>query len=127
MRDAMWEWHYVFGFSLVALYLSRIFVTIQNPETKPLQLGKSKHQNMKQILYAVFYLATLFMSASGVLLYFKETLVLSKDLAELLKEAHELTMWFFVAFSAAHIIGVFVSENRDEPGIVSKMINGGKS
>lgn len=126
MRDAMWEWHYIFGFGLVALFFFRIFVSVRHKETKPLQFTKSLHHNLKQISYAAFYLATFFMSVTGLTLYFKDTLGISKELTGVFKESHEFAMWFFVAFSAMHIVGVVIAEIRDEPGIVSKMINGGK-
>jgi Ni,Fe-hydrogenase I cytochrome b subunit len=36
-------------------------------------------------------------------------------------------MWFFLAFVIVHVIGVFTAENLGDPGIVSAMINGGRS
>lgn len=143
LREPMWQWHYVLGFALVALLALRFVVAplARDPELGPLRSawrevgrwrglptgarGAATHHLLVRLLYAVFYVALVFMAASGVALYFDEALGLSKELAGSIKEAHELAMWFFVLFTAAHVVGVVVAELRGERGIVSAMIHGG--
>ncbi|QLY26738.1 cytochrome b/b6 domain-containing protein [Bdellovibrio sp. KM01] len=142
LRDVMWQWHYWIGFALGALLLARIliglFVVKKCPATQAVQsavglkeVPKTKrigavHYTLVKTGYALFYLITLYMVLSGILLYFKKDLGLVKDLAEFLKEVHEWLMWFFVAFVVGHIAGIFIAENRGDKGLTSDMINGGE-
>lgn len=124
VRDRMWEWHYIFGFTLAALYIFRFFVLFRNRETRPVFSNLKLHHKLVQFGYIAFYAMTLVMIGSGFLMYFKDSLGLAKDTVTYIKENHETAMWFFAVFTGAHIAGVFIAENRDEPGIVSRMING---
>lgn len=124
LRDRMWEWHYIFGYSLVTLFVFRVALLIFNKSTRPSFKGLDTHHKMVQYGYIFFYFMTLLMIASGFSMYFKDFFGLSKATVDFLKDRHETAMWFFVAFTAAHILGVIVAELRDEPGIVSRMING---
>lgn len=141
IRDPMWDWHIYLGFALTALILFRIliglFIVKKCPATQSLKstlkiLKVDKSERFKaahfagvKISYAMFYLATVFMVTSGLTMNFKNELGLSKDQIAPIKEIHELMMWFFVGFIVLHIIGVIIAELRDEPGVVSDMINGG--
>ncbi|WP_413294464.1 cytochrome b/b6 domain-containing protein [Bdellovibrio sp. HCB185ZH] len=142
LRDVMWQWHYWIGFALGALLVGRIliglFVVKKCPATHAVQsaAGLSQvpketrigavHYTLVKSSYALFYLITLYMVLSGILLYFKKDLGLAKDLTSFLKEVHEWLMWFFVVFVVGHIAGVFIAENRGDKGITSDMINGGE-
>lgn len=142
IRTPMWDWHYVFGFTLAALLVVRVLVGIFVVKKCPAaQAAKSAwnlskvpaseklhaiHYTLVRSSYALFYLATLFMVSSGALMYFKAELGLAKSFVDPVKEIHELMMWFFVVFVVGHILGVVVAENRQDPGLVSDMIHGGK-
>ncbi|UYL09281.1 cytochrome b/b6 domain-containing protein [Bdellovibrio sp. SKB1291214] len=142
LRDVMWQWHYWIGFALGALLVARIligiFVVKKCPATHAVQsaMGISKapretritavHYTLVKSGYALFYLITLYMVLSGIALYFKKEMGLSKDITSLLKEVHEFLMWFFVIFVAGHIAGVFIAENRGDKGLTSDMISGGE-
>ena len=43
------------------------------------------------------------------------------------REIHSFTMYLVLAFIFIHLAGVFLAERKDSKGIVSDMINGGKS
>lgn len=140
LRDVMWQWHYWIGFALAALLVARIligiFVVKKCPATHALQSAKgisalppatrisAVHYTLVKTGYALFYLITLYMVLSGIALYFKQEIGLSKDFSHLLKEVHEWLMWFFVGFTALHILGIFVAENRGDKGLTSDMISG---
>nr|BFD62516.1 hypothetical protein BdHM001_11970 [Bdellovibrio sp. HM001] len=142
IRTPMWDWHYVLGFSLAALLVLRILVGIFSVKTCPAaqaakatwnlskvpasDKGKAVHYALVRTGYAVFYLMTVFMVFSGLVMYFKEALGLDKSVVNSIKEIHELSMWFFVVFVAGHLVGVIVAELRGDRGLVSDMIHGGK-
>lgn len=142
IRNPMWDWHYTLGFILAGALLVRILVGIfvekKCPATCFLQSAKNLskasanekshaiHYTLVKAAYAFFYLATLIMVVTGLTMYFRSEMNLSKGFLEPIKEIHELMMWFFVVFAAGHIIGVVVAENRGDAGLVSDMINGGE-
>lgn len=142
LRNIMWDWHIYLGFALSALVIYRLilaFTTVKNDSFVKILRNQSKAEGLSKeeknqvryfgavrSVYALFYIATTFMVISGLALYFEKELGISKDIKGLLKETHELTMWFFVAFVAIHILGVVFAETRKgTKGIVSNMINGG--
>jgi Ni,Fe-hydrogenase I cytochrome b subunit len=84
------------------------------------------HKKIVQISYYIFYSVTLFMTLSGFVIYFYETLSLSKELAHDIKEVHELVYNYILIFVPIHIAGVVIAENEEEKGLVSSMINGRK-
>ncbi|CAN5492583.1 hypothetical protein BH10BDE1_BH10BDE1_23290 [soil metagenome] len=141
IRDPLWDFHVYLGFALGVLLLSRILVAIfiekKCPGIAALKSAmgirdlpaeerpKALHFSAVKLGYAVFYLATLLMVATGLLMNFDTSLGLPKDFVDALQEIHEFTMWFFVVFIVGHITGVVIAENRTDKGIVSDMINGG--
>jgi cytochrome b561 len=126
IRAPMWEWHYLLGFALAALFLLRVLLHFTDRRFLPMvEFKKSPPaERARSVLYAFQYLLTALMLLSGFMIYFKEALGLSKDTIEAIQENHEIMMYFFAIFVPLHIIGVFVAENRDQPGIVSNMIGG---
>ncbi|MCB9893353.1 MAG: cytochrome b/b6 domain-containing protein [Planctomycetes bacterium] len=142
IRAPMWEWHYIFGFTLIVLLVFRIVVALADRTQMPLRTawqaftqlkllpstrkGRGVHTLMVKMGYVVFYFMLLMMGISGTIMYFAKPLGLSEALVSSIKQNHELAMWFFVVFVPAHIIGVVVMELRGERGLVSNMIHGGK-
>lgn len=142
IRNPLWDWHIYLGFFLGSLLVMRMVVGIlsvkQCPAThvfksalslKTLPSGertKALHYTLVKAGYVLFYVIATLMVISGLLLTFKGELGLDKALADSIKENHELLMWFFVVFVAGHVLGVVVAEIREEPGLVSDMIHGGK-
>lgn len=141
IRDPLWDWHIYLGFALAVLVMARfliaIFVEKKCPSISALKSAlniksvpvaerySAFHFTTVKIGYAVFYAVTLLMVLTGFLLNFKTSMALPKDAVGGIKEIHELMMWFFVFFVAAHLIGIVIAENRANRGIVSDMIHGG--
>jgi len=128
IRAPMWEWHIILGYALAALVVWRILLFFT-------QSGKQNYQNLKKenfhmkmvkLGYLAIYATLLFMAVSGLVIHFYDTLGLSKNAAHDIKEVHELLYQVLLYFVPLHILGVFVAENKDEPGILSAMANGGK-
>nr|WP_295899648.1 cytochrome b/b6 domain-containing protein [uncultured Bdellovibrio sp.] len=143
IRNPMWDWHVYLGFTLGALLVIRFLVGLlvikKCPATHAAQSawhlknvpqekrGQALHYTFVKTGYALFYLATLFMVISGLLMQFKTELGFSKEAIGPIKEIHELMMWFFVVFVVGHLLGVVVAENRGDRGLVSDMIHGGEN
>ena len=81
---------------------------------------------MIKIGYIGIYTIILFMTISGFVMHFYETLGLLKETVHTIKEVHEFVFMAVLIFVPLHIIGVVVAEIQDEKGIISDMINGGK-
>lgn len=142
IRAPMWDWHYTFGFILGGLLIVRVLVGIFSVKKCPAthaaqsawnlakvpagQKAHALHYTLVKTGYALFYLVTLFMVTSGLLMYFKAELGAGRALVDSVKEVHELMMWFFTVFVAGHIVGVVMAENRGDKGLVSDMIHGGE-
>lgn len=142
IRNPLWDWHIYLGFTLGVLFIIRIsivfFVEKKCPGVDALknlfnikdlpdkQKFHAFHFSVVKLSYAVFYFATFIMLISGLLLYFKKDIDLSKSITGNIKEIHELMMWFFIVFILGHLLGVIMTENKSEPGLASDMINGGK-
>ena len=128
IRAPMWEWHIILGYALAALVLWRIllFFTQSGRQNYRHLKEENLHKKMVKLGYLAIYAILLFMTVSGFLIYFYEALGLTKDTAHDIKEVHELLYNVLLYFVPLHIIGVFVAENKDEKGILSDMVNGGK-
>lgn len=80
---------------------------------------------MVKLGYIGIYFVLLFMSVTGLSIHFHESLGISKDLADNIKDIHELVFNAILIFVSLHIIGVIIAENRDEKNIISDMVHGG--
>lgn len=87
--------------------------------------AETRHYYLLKAFYAVFHLMTLMMFITGMILVFKKNFNLERSLLEIVKEVHEVAMWFFILFILSHLIGVILAEKNGEAGIVSGMISGG--
>ena len=131
IRAPMWNWHYVLGFALAALLLCRLFMLVVLREREILAtslLARNPsvglRKRLARSLHVVYYLVVLVMVATGLMLYFKGGLGISKDFAGMLKGWHEALTVFFFVFVPLHLGGVVLAEMTREPGIVSAMIHG---
>ncbi len=141
IRNPLWDWHINLGLLLSVLLLIRIWIAWRVERTLPGLAGakiflnwsrtpksdrrSAAHFALVKTGYAVFYLMTAFMVISGLALTYQTELGLTKDLTTGIKEAHEISMWFFVIFITGHLVGVVAAENGKSAGIVSDMIHGG--
>jgi len=126
IRSPMWEWHYIFGFMLVLLFIYRLVLHFTSrPLFSAAELKESgMHDKGVAFLYLVLYLLTGIMSVTGIVMYFGAELGFEKDTVKAIKEFHELLMYFFAFFVPVHIAGVFMAEQKQQKGIVSNMIGG---
>ncbi len=138
IRNPLWDWHILLGYALGALLLSRLLIAIfvekrclflsvfKSISNKTILQKTTRHYYLIKALYAIFHLMTFVVFITGLVLIFKKDLALERAVIEIFKEVHEISMWFFIAFIVAHLIGIIISENGKDAGIVSDMISGGK-
>lgn len=126
IRDPMWEWHIMLGYALAALLLWRIvlFFTQSGCVNYKNFKAKSLHKKLVMLGYVGIYGTLFFMALSGLTLAFHESLALSKELTDTIKEMHEWIFNLVLLFVILHVVGVVMAEIRDEPGIISSMIHG---
>jgi cytochrome b561 len=121
VRAPMWEWHIILGFIFAALVLWRLVMILREGFGYE---ATDAHMTWVHRGYKLVYVLLSFMALSGLSIYLYSDLGLTKDTAHSIKEVHELMAWGVVAFVVMHIIGVLVADNRDQKGIVSRMISG---
>jgi Ni/Fe-hydrogenase 1 B-type cytochrome subunit len=142
LSDSVWSIHTYFGYVLVGLFLFRlVFEFFQLADQKFIRKMKSvyrqfqstkkerelaKHELTVKAIYAAFYILLVVMAVTGLFLAFEDLLAPFKSIRHSVKEVHGFCMYLIIAFIFVHLAGVFLAERKDNKGIVSDMINGGK-
>lgn len=142
ISDKVWEWHTYFGYTLAALVLFRLITEIFQPGDRKLihqiklayydyYVAKknrllARHEFVVKSLYAVLYILLMTMAATGLCLAFEDNIPALKKI-HAIREVHGFCMYLIIAFIIVHSAGVFLAERKDGKGIVSAMINGGKT
>jgi cytochrome b561 len=128
VRAPMWEWHIYLGYALIALLVYRIvlFGTPSGKRSYVHFMKENIHKKMVKLGYLGIYAALAGIVLTGLMLNFHDLLGLDKAFKHSVKELHELAYIAILLFVPLHIAGVAVAENRDEKGILSDMVNGGK-
>jgi len=122
IREPMWEWHIIFGYAWMFLFMFRIFIFLR--EGISYVDTHSLHKKLITISYTVFYTLSFFMIISGLVLYQSEDLGISSFMVHSIKALHESIAWFFVFFVPVHIVGVLIDEFRHKNQRISQMITG---
>lgn len=122
IRSPMWNWHIYLGIAVGVLMLFKLFLVVKNIKIDD---GRSDIK-MKAVRFShfVIILAIITSVITGLVMYYGADIGLSKDTTHFFKDIHEPVSWVIIAFIPLHIIGVFVSDNSDYKGIVSKIISG---
>jgi Ni/Fe-hydrogenase 1 B-type cytochrome subunit len=142
LSDKIWEIHTYFGYVLAALLLFRLILEIfQLADQKFIRKFKSaykqfytakqnrelaRHELTVKAIYSIFYLLLFIMAITGLFLAFEDILAPFKSIRHSVKEVHGFCMYLILGFITVHLVGVFLAERKDDKGIVSDMINGGK-
>ena len=141
--DKMWDLHKLLGYGLAFLVLSRIIieVTLSSDEKvktrikNALSLYKQpdsdkkelKHYLIVKYSYAIFYVIIIYMVLSGLTIAFGRDLGIPREIGRPIKEIHGFCQYLIYLFVFFHICGVIYADLGKVKGIVSGMINGGKS
>jgi Ni/Fe-hydrogenase 1 B-type cytochrome subunit len=137
IRENVWEWHTIVGYVLLGLLIYRIVLEFFQPADqrfiRKMKLAFSdKSQPMRKqylfakLTYIFFYALLTVVVFTGVWLALKEDEKTNKLYSEI-KEIHEISFYMILVFIFLHLGGVIWAEIKHSKGIVSNMINGGKS
>ncbi|MGZ3811886.1 MAG: cytochrome b/b6 domain-containing protein [Mucilaginibacter sp.] len=142
LTDKVWEIHTYLGYALIAVFLFRLileFFELTDQKLirkikaakKAFQLRQenrvaSRNEMLIKTSYALFYVLLMVMAVTGLSLAFEDNLPVLKSM-HFLREIHEFTMYLILGFIVIHLTGVFIGERKQHKGVVSDMINGGKS
>ncbi|PWE25693.1 hypothetical protein DGE88_04010 [Aliarcobacter skirrowii] len=129
IRADMWQWHYIFGFMLVFLILFRMFAFLILKEKNPIQKIKTAdnlHLRLVKIAHIMFYIVTIYVCISGLMMFFRNELGLTKASLSIFKELHVYSFWFYIFFIFSHVIGVVKAENSTDKGLISEMFGSNK-
>lgn len=141
-NDKLWNTHKIIGYILCFALLSRIVIEVavskeerilnrikQASTISKLSINKiddSKHYIMVKYLYLLFYLLFFIMACTGLVLAFEDTEFL-KPIHNAAKSLHEFVQYLIYGYIVIHLVGVIMADVTNNPGIVSRMINSGKS
>lgn len=141
ISEQVWAVHIYFGYGLVALFLFRLLLEFYQAKHQKFGSNLSEsYQRLKtskskfsftldkfwvKLIYLLFYVLTLIMVVTGLLIVFKKELHIPKNISHDIKEIHGFCMYLILSFIALHLFGVIKAEATDQKGIVSEMINGG--
>jgi Ni/Fe-hydrogenase 1 B-type cytochrome subunit len=121
VRAPMWDWHIYLGFVFAALVAWRLVMIVKEGFG---YAPKDTHMAWVYRGYKAIYAVLAFMAISGIVIYLSADIGIGKETAHDIKEIHETMAWGVVAFVVMHIVGVFVADNKDQKGLVSKMVSG---
>jgi Ni/Fe-hydrogenase 1 B-type cytochrome subunit len=142
LGDSVWDVHKYFGYCLAALLLFRLLLEFfQLADQKLTRKIKSAyiqfntikknrelatHELTVKSIYAVFYILLIIQVITGLFLAFEDAMAPFKSIRHSVKSLHGFIMYLIIAFIIVHIAGLFLAERKDNKGIVSDMINGGR-
>ena len=139
ISDKVWALHTYFGYILITLFIFRLILEFSHRADQKLlrklkfaytQLNgvhtkQAKHDIVVKSLYLTFYTLISIMAITGLCMAFEDDVPALKIHA--LREIHSFSMYLIIAFIIVHLAGVFLAERKNNKGIVSDMINGGKA
>jgi Ni/Fe-hydrogenase 1 B-type cytochrome subunit len=143
LEDGVWDIHIYFGYALIALFLFRLLAVLFQPGRQRFfdklknayqtyrkhhkKSGLALHDLTVKSLYLIFYVLLTIMVFTGVAMVFDQELGISKATSHSIKDFHGFCMYLILIFIVVHIAGVVLAERKEQRGIVSDMINGGKA
>ena len=140
ISERIWTWHIYFGWALVALWVFRLGLQLTGPSelrfsarlmeilrryrlAPPAEKGKAGKILFAKTTYALFYIFITIMVATGLIMIYEDVSWL-KGIHDLAEETHNVTMFLIIGFIVLHIVGVVWAENKEEHGLVSRMVGG---
>jgi cytochrome b561 len=141
-NDRVWFLHKWIGYGIVLLVLARGLLEVFQPASENVarkmryaagfmpttveQAREKKHYLTIKWTYVVFYVLILVMALTGLVLAF-EDVAFFQSIRRPVKSVHNFTQYLIYAFALLHIAGVVRADNLRYPGLVSRMIGGGRT
>ena len=128
IREPMWQWHIYLGLAIFILWIVRMFLfgTVSGKINYMHLKENSLHKLAVKLGYIGIYIVIFVVSTTGIAINYHDAFGITKEFSHTLKELHEVCAYIITIFVPLHIIGVVIAENRDEKGIISNMIHGGR-
>lgn len=141
ISERIWQWHIYMGLGLAAFWLLRVGQELRGPaemrySARLLEVarryrlapaaGKSEAGKVlfAKSTYAVFYLLLTIMVITGLLLTWADEVAVLHNIEHPVKEVHNVTMYFIIAFFGVHVVGVVWAELTKDHGLISRMVGG---
>lgn len=141
ISERIWQWHIYIGLGLAAFWLLRVGLELRGPSemwysarllevARRYRLAPAADKNewgkvlFAKSTYAVFYLLLTLMVITGLMLTWADDVTVLHSLEHPVKEVHNVTMYFIIAFFGVHVVGVVWAELTKEHGLISRMVGG---
>ena len=141
-NDKLWNTHKIIGYFLCFSLLSRIVIELTNSREEKISrrmkdaltisknkadtTSDAKHYLMVKYSYLIFYGLFIIMAITGLVLAYEEVEWL-KPFQQTVRSIHEFVQYCIYGYIVIHLVGVIRSDVTSNPGIVSRMINNGRS
>ena len=124
VRNSMWQWHTIFGYVLIGLYVIRMIVVAKQglAYKNPLGAGLTSKEKFRSWLYLIFYFLLTITLVTGFVIVNGP-----KSMKEPMVFIHTKALYYVTAFIILHIAGVLIADGGEEKGIISKMVSGDKT
>lgn len=121
IRKPMWQWHIWAGYALVGLYSIRLLLPFlgQMKFSNPFEKGLDLKTKFQYGVYIVFYICVAGSLITGLMIEFG-----SKEIKDIVENAHKLSIYYLLAFITLHIGGVLMAEFTSQKGIISRIVSG---
>ncbi|OGX82776.1 cytochrome b/b6 domain-containing protein [Hymenobacter coccineus] len=144
ISERIWDWHIAIGLGLAAFWLLRMLLELRGPQevrfsarlllvarkyrlAPPADKGKTRHELLVKVSYALFYAFLTIMVITGLILTWADDVPFLHSIEHTVKEVHNVTMYLIIAFFVLHLVGVVWSEITDDHGLISRMVSGTKA
>ncbi|MBD2769829.1 cytochrome b/b6 domain-containing protein [Hymenobacter sp. BT664] len=141
ISERIWQWHIYIGLTLAAFWLLRVGLELRGPSelrftarlrevarryrlAPAADKGRMGKSLFIKSSYALFYLALTIIAITGLGLTWADDVPFLGELEHTLKEIHNVTMYFIIAFFAVHVVGVVWAEITTDHGLISRMVGG---
>lgn len=123
LREPMWEWHIIFAYVMIAVFVLRILYMLFNGSrfTNPFRSQRQLKIRLQAFAYVYFYAFVLISILTGICLKYNFFFLEWKGSIE---AVHKWGVYLFPIFIVLHLIGIIIAESTDKKGVVSKMIGG---
>ncbi len=124
LTGGFWDWHIYFGYAFAFFLLVRIGMLIKNGFDYP--KDTSIHKKLVYSSYKFLYLILFVLASCGIVLHLGELNSIDEDSLWIFEEIHGIFGYIIMIFIPLHIIGVVVSDIKEDKGLISRIISGSK-
>lgn len=122
LREPMWEWHIIFAYVMIAVFVLRILYMLFNGPrfASPFRSQRPLKIRLQAFTYVYFYAFILISILTGISLRYS----LFLEWKGSIEAVHKWGVYIFPIFITLHLMGIIIGESTDKKGVVSKMIGG---